>query len=149
MAGLVSDGYEPPQLEWAANGPHDYFDAPQNSWALEELVWSDDENDYHWNSDGNRTQAYATITLATITEVSFIQADVPTIMRDKKAANKKKNSGGAKSASNKTYTVQPGDNLSKIASRQLGSSSRYPEIAELNNIRDPSDVTVGQVLKMP
>ncbi len=46
----------------------------------------------------------------------------------------------------KTYVVQNGDSLSKIASR-CGVSSR--EIAALNNIKDPNKIRVGQKLVLP
>lgn len=51
----------------------------------------------------------------------------------------------------KTYTVKPGDTLSEIAQRQLGTSRRWKEIVELNReaIRDESNLHVGTVLKLP
>lgn len=48
----------------------------------------------------------------------------------------------------KTYTVQKGDSLWIIAQQHLGSASRWPEIAKLNNITG-SVIKVGQVLKIP
>lgn len=45
-----------------------------------------------------------------------------------------------------TYKVQPGDTLSKIAAR-AGVSVR--ELAELNNIKDPNKIRVGQTLALP
>lgn len=47
-----------------------------------------------------------------------------------------------------TYTVKKGDSLWKIASEQLGNGSKYPEIADLNNIGN-NFIYVGQVLKLP
>lgn len=47
------------------------------------------------------------------------------------------------------YTVQAGDSLSRIAQELLGDASRYPEIAALNGIDDPSRIGVGQELKIP
>lgn len=49
-------------------------------------------------------------------------------------------------ASVQTYTVVSGDSLSKIASRH-GVTVR--EIAELNAIKDPSKIRIGQTLKLP
>lgn len=45
-----------------------------------------------------------------------------------------------------TYKVQPGDSLSKIASR-AGVTVR--ELVELNNIKDPNKIRVGQTLVLP
>ena len=49
----------------------------------------------------------------------------------------------------KTYTVRKGDTLSAIAARLLGKSSRWTEIAKLNAVRNPNNLKVGQVLKLP
>lgn len=54
-----------------------------------------------------------------------------------------------KLATPKTYTVVSGDTLWKISQRFLGSGSRYPEIAKLNNLKNPNLIYVGQVLKLP
>jgi nucleoid-associated protein YgaU len=51
----------------------------------------------------------------------------------------------------KTYVVQPGDSLSKIAKELLGDAARWPEIFELNKdqIKDPNLIQVGQELRIP
>jgi len=49
----------------------------------------------------------------------------------------------------KTYIVQSGDSLWKIAKRELNNGSRYKEIAQLNNIQDPNRLTIGMVLQLP
>ncbi len=48
-----------------------------------------------------------------------------------------------------TYTVQPGDTLIGIAKEQLGQEGLWREIAERNNITDPSKLRVGQKLNLP
>lgn len=50
-----------------------------------------------------------------------------------------------------TYTVQAGDSLSTISQQQLGTARRWREIHDMNRdvIRDPDNVIVGTVLKMP
>ena len=45
-----------------------------------------------------------------------------------------------------TYIVQRGDTLSHIAAEELGDMSLYPAIAERNELADPSQIEVGQVL---
>lgn len=47
------------------------------------------------------------------------------------------------------YVVAAGDTLSGIAAKQLGSYKRWTEIAQLNNIRDPNNIKVGQKLRLP
>jgi len=54
-------------------------------------------------------------------------------------------------AAPRTYTVKPGDNLTRIARATLGDGSRYDEIFRANRdaLRDENDLSVGQVLKIP
>jgi nucleoid-associated protein YgaU len=48
-----------------------------------------------------------------------------------------------------TYTVKRGDTLGEIAQRTLGTSRRWREIADLNNIKDVDVIPAGTVLKLP
>jgi nucleoid-associated protein YgaU len=50
-----------------------------------------------------------------------------------------------------TYTVKPGDTLSKIAKHVLGDANAYMEIFNLNRdqLSDPDKIQAGQVLKVP
>lgn len=50
-----------------------------------------------------------------------------------------------------TYTVKPGDTLSKIAKEQLGNANSYTAIFEANRdqLSDPDKIKPGQVLKIP
>lgn len=49
------------------------------------------------------------------------------------------------------YTVQPGDTLSKIAKRHIGSANKYMAIFEINQdiLDNPNLIKVGQKLKLP
>lgn len=51
----------------------------------------------------------------------------------------------------KTYTVQAGDTLSKIAREHLGNANAYMKIFEANRdqLQDPDKIKPGQVLKIP
>ena len=51
----------------------------------------------------------------------------------------------------KTYTVQPGDSLSKIAKQLYGNANSYMKIFEANKdqLSDPNKIQIGQVLKIP
>ncbi len=50
-----------------------------------------------------------------------------------------------------TYTVKPGDTLSKIAQETLGAANKYMDIFNLNKdqLDDPNKIKPGQVLKIP
>jgi LysM repeat protein len=54
-------------------------------------------------------------------------------------------------AEGQTYTVQPGDSLSKIATRFYGDANRYMAIFEANQdkLTDPNKISVGQELTIP
>jgi nucleoid-associated protein YgaU len=47
------------------------------------------------------------------------------------------------------YTVQSGDNLSRIAKRFYGSPNKYTGIAQANGISNPDLIKVGQQLNLP
>lgn len=55
------------------------------------------------------------------------------------------------SAAGRTYTVQPGDSLSKIAKDFYGNASEYGKIFDANRdkLSDPNKVQVGQELVIP
>jgi LysM repeat protein len=50
-----------------------------------------------------------------------------------------------------TYTVKPGDSLSKIAKQFYGDASQYMKIFEANQdqLEDPDKIQAGQTLKIP
>jgi nucleoid-associated protein YgaU len=48
-----------------------------------------------------------------------------------------------------TYTVKKGETLGEIARRTLGSSKRWPELAEFNKLEDEDNIAAGTVLKVP
>jgi nucleoid-associated protein YgaU len=50
-----------------------------------------------------------------------------------------------------TYTVKPGDTLSRIAKETLGDANAYMEIFNINKdqLNDPDKIKPGQVLKIP
>ena len=51
----------------------------------------------------------------------------------------------------RTYTVKPGDTLSKIAKEHLGDAGAYMKIFNENKdqLNDPDKIKPGQVLKLP
>ena len=59
--------------------------------------------------------------------------------------------GVAAGTSAKTYTVKPGDTLSKIAKDHLGNATAYMKIYEVNRdqLSNPDLIKPGQVLKLP
>jgi nucleoid-associated protein YgaU len=76
----------------------------------------------------------------------------PTLLKEVKSVGQKDVATNlSRAEENKSYTVQQGDSLWQIAAKQLGDSSRYQEIVELNtNILENEDsLAVGMCLKLP
>jgi nucleoid-associated protein YgaU len=74
-----------------------------------------------------------------------INADIAVAQTQAAAAS----AGGGQSSH--TYTVQPGDNLSKISKQFYGDANKYTQIFEASkdNLSDPNNVKAGQVLTIP
>lgn len=53
------------------------------------------------------------------------------------------------SGSEQTYTVQSGDNLSKISKHFYGSANHYQKIAQANGLDNPDLIRAGQTLTIP
>jgi nucleoid-associated protein YgaU len=58
---------------------------------------------------------------------------------------------GTTGAGGRSYTVQAGDTLSKIAKEHLGNANAYMKIFEANKdvLSDPNVIKPGQVLRLP
>ena len=58
---------------------------------------------------------------------------------------------GTSGAGARSYTVKPGDTLSKIAKEHLGDANAYMKIFDANKdqLSDPDKIKPGQVLKLP
>lgn len=61
----------------------------------------------------------------------------------------KKQNLGVDNSSFKEYIVVKGDSLSSIAKNQLGDEKRWKEIQEINGIKDPSSISIGDKIKIP
>ncbi|MEO8725987.1 MAG: LysM peptidoglycan-binding domain-containing protein [Acidobacteriaceae bacterium] len=48
-----------------------------------------------------------------------------------------------------TYTMEPGDSLSKVSKHFYGSVNHYSEIAKANGISDPDKVQAGKTITIP
>src|SRR5438477_6961723 len=62
-----------------------------------------------------------------------------------------KATGATATSGSTTYTVKPGDTLSKIAKHTLGDANAYMDIFNANRdqLKDPDKIQPGQVLKIP
>jgi nucleoid-associated protein YgaU len=48
-----------------------------------------------------------------------------------------------------SYTIQAGDNLSKVSKLFYGTPNKYELIAKANNLSDPNKIHPGEELKIP
>jgi nucleoid-associated protein YgaU len=48
-----------------------------------------------------------------------------------------------------TYTIQPGDNLSKVSKLFYGNANKYEAIAKANDMEDANKIQVGESIKIP
>ena len=67
------------------------------------------------------------------------------------AGQQAQQAGAAAGGGMQTYTVQPGDSLSKISQQFYGNASQYMKIFEANRdqLKDPNEIHPGQKLKIP
>ena len=67
------------------------------------------------------------------------------------ASQQQASSAVRSSTAERTYTVKPGDTLSKIAKEMYGDPNEYQKIFDANRdqLRDPNQIRPGQQLKMP
>jgi nucleoid-associated protein YgaU len=53
------------------------------------------------------------------------------------------------SGSTQSYTIQSGDNLSKISKHFYGDANKYEKIAQANGIADANKIRAGQAITIP
>ena len=114
---------------------------------------------FHGGAEERDGKLYFNGSVATEAEKNEIWNAIKTIPDWQKevVADIKVTGGGAAAAATpapapaRTYTVQPGDTLSKIAKEQLGNANAYMKIFEANKdqLTDPDKIKPGQVLKIP
>jgi nucleoid-associated protein YgaU len=151
----------PPQIKIQAAGgavPHQGRD-----WVIDSLTWGD----ALMNDNGDRVRQEVTLALLEyIPEERITALPASPANREREAANAKNTKPGA-GPKRTTVTAPtrgrgigavlrgsqlaqgPGEDLLSIAARELGDAERWREIADLNGIRDPRSITLGQVVRLP
>jgi nucleoid-associated protein YgaU len=113
---------------------------------------------FHGNAEEREGKLYFKGTVATEAEKNELWTAIKTIpewqneiVADIQVTGGAASAGGAAAAAAKTYTVQAGDTLSKIAKDHLGSAGSYMKIFEANKdqLTDPDKIKPGQVLRIP
>ena len=108
---------------------------------------------FHGNAEERDGKLYWKGTVATEAEKNEIWTAIKTIpsWQNDIVADIQVTGGPAAAAAAKTYTVQAGDTLSKIAKEHLGNANSYMKIFELNKdqLTDPDKIKPGQVLRLP
>ena len=108
---------------------------------------------FHGNAEEREGKLHWKGTVATEAEKNEIWGAIKTIpsWQNDIVADIQVTGGPAATAAAKTYTVQAGDTLSKIAKEHLGNAGSYMKIFELNKdqLSDPDKIKPGQVLRLP
>jgi nucleoid-associated protein YgaU len=55
----------------------------------------------------------------------------------------------ATTGSTQSYTIQSGDNLSKVSKKFYGDPNKYEKIAQANSIADANKISAGQTITIP
>lgn len=150
LEGFMRDlrgGSQPPVLSVDGPVPGTWL-----RWSMKSIDYTDE---IRRPFDGARSRVTGVLNLIEYNEVELLVSTVPTpaaaaVERATASPAATAPSGGAKpAATGRTYTVRSGDTLSRIAQQQLGNAGRWQEIANLNGIRDPRSIRVGQVIRLP
>ena len=108
---------------------------------------------FHGNAEEREGKLHFKGTVATEAEKNEIWTAIKTIptWQNDIVADIQVTGGGAAAPAAKTYTVQAGDTLSKIAKEHLGDAGSYMKIFDLNKdqLSDPDKIKPGQVLRLP
>lgn len=137
LAGGDARTFEPPKLR--ISGPV-YGIGEYDQWVIESLDVGEPRRRL---SDNRVCQVQYVVHLAQHFTTDIVSAVVsPAAAADAVNAT-------AAAPVGRTHVVVRGDTLSRIAQRELGSAGRWPEIAKLNDLRDPNRLTVGQILNLP
>jgi len=109
---------------------------------------------FHGNAEERDGKLYFKGTVATEAERNELWSaikTIPTWQNDIVADIQVTGGGAAAAPAAKTYTVQAGDTLSKIAKEHLGNANAYMKIFDANKdqLSDPDKIKPGQVLKIP
>ena len=112
---------------------------------------------FHGNAEERDGKLHFKGTVATENEKNEIWSaikTIPTWQQDIVADIQVTGGGGggqAAETAGRTYTVKPGDTLSKIAKEHLGNANDYMKIFNANKdqLSDPDKIKPGQVLVIP
>jgi nucleoid-associated protein YgaU len=142
MALPPTSGGEPPQVKISG---HSVPKPGPVLWVIENLQWGTNVL-----SDFASNGVFARLRQDCVISLLEYRADDRVAFKGIKpgAVTASKTSKG-KSGWPKTYTVVKGDTLSKIAAKFYGQPSKWSIIAKANNIRDPNNPRVGNVLTIP
>jgi LysM repeat protein len=148
IAGTGSREDEPPACIVNTGGvmPNDYVHASHVRWIIESIDW-DKALTVNSAASGRPVRIGGTIHLRQYNHDDLLDAYKGPASKNKDKNKKGKNK--SKTTTAKTYRVKAGDTLHSIAARTLGSSTKWKEIADLNNIRNSRSLKINQVLKLP
>jgi nucleoid-associated protein YgaU len=166
MGRPVASNGSPPIVKVQARGGHVPYQSKK--WVVDTLAFGD----ALMNTAGDRTRQQITLHLLEYVEDVYLAEQSAANRERAKAASAQSSPGaskkrapskggsagktGSKSVAQfasgpllPTYPFGAGESLVRVAARELGDATRWPELADLNNLRDPRAVPFGQVIRLP
>ncbi len=118
--------------------PYDQRTQPDLRWWIEGIEWSDSVDDVIRRDDGHRVRQAAVVQL-----VQVVRG--PVALRASSGARARDQ---LRRDTQLTYTVRSGESLRDVARKFYGQTSRWEDIARLNNLSHPT-VAAGRTLRLP
>lgn len=137
MALPPAAGKEPPTVTVTGAAARRSVPHSDLRWVIQELVMGA----AIWAPAGYRTRQAVTVKLLRYVAPDRVQGGT--------AASRARKNAGAGGPGPKAFVVSTGDTLTGVAARELGDYTRWAEIADLNGLRDPDRLVVGQTLRLP
>lgn len=137
----VPGGHQPPVLTLA--GP---LYIPAERWVIQSIEWG---AYLRRRDDGLRVRQAVSVEFWEHEAADLVVALSPAQAASQRVAEAAGQPTGAGTPVSRIYTARQGETLSAIAARELGDHRRWNEIADLNAIRDPRTLKVGQALTLP
>jgi LysM repeat protein len=107
-------------------------------WVIESLEWGDDVI-WDFGDDGSMVRMRQDCTINLLQYVDD----------DRVAFSKLPNAQPGGGTWPKHYVWKRGDTLQRVAARFYHNSKRWKKIATANNVRDPKNIKIGRILKVP
>lgn len=119
----------------------------ENKWVIANITWGASTR----TRKGFRTRQEAVVDLLHFIGDDYVKPLPPAKNRNKKGGKQRKSQSALSvpfHSSPILYVVKEGDTLTSIAARELGDWNLWTDLADINGLRDPDNISMGQHLRM-